>query len=224
MITKVDTQDFFHIIQWCQTIHQNTFVELWLDKFFGFVIFIEDVSYNLFQNIFHRYQSGGLPVFIDNNCNMDFFRLHCLKERIYSAGFRDISDGTNQLWNLHQAFGFIFCPILMFHGIFDMDKSNNIIDIFMVYRITGITVFRHIYNGILQQGSIVQRIDIFPVSHNIFCRFIMEFHDILDHLRFALLNDTLFMGFIYKINDFIFCYIIFCVIRINTKQAYGEIG
>ena len=38
------------------------------------------------------------------------------------------------------------------------------------------------------------------------------------------LNDTLFMGFIYKINDFIFCYIIFCVIRINTKQAYGEIG
>ena len=36
--------------------------------------------------------------------------------------------------------------------------------------------------------------------------------------------DTLFMGFIYKINDFIFCYIIFCVIRINTKQAYGEIG
>ena len=130
---------------------------------------IQESEAEMIQNIFHRYQSGGLSVFIDNNCNMDFFRLHCLKERIDSTGFRDISDGTNQLWNLHQAFGFIFCPILMFHGIFDMDKSNNIIDIFMVYRITGITVFRHIYNGILQQGSIVQRIDIFPVSHNIFC-------------------------------------------------------
>ena len=85
MIAKINAEHFLHIVERGQTVHQDTFVKLWLDKFFGFIVFIENISYDLFEDIFHRHQSGCLSVLVYNDRNMDLLALHRLKQRIDAA-------------------------------------------------------------------------------------------------------------------------------------------
>ena len=50
---KIRAQHFIYLFQRRKSLHNQRIIGLYVDKLFFFIIFIKNVSYNLFQNIFH---------------------------------------------------------------------------------------------------------------------------------------------------------------------------
>ena len=128
---------------------------------------------------------------------MDFLGLHSFKQIVDAPGLRNIGGFTDQIRYLaHRNISFILKGHLL-HSILQMQDADNIIHIFPVYRIPGITSVQHIGKGLSKRGIYLYGADIFPVSHDILRFLVGKLHDILNHFRFILFNHTLFMGIIH---------------------------
>ena len=105
-----------------------------------------------------------------------------------------------------------------------MNDSFDIVNILLIYRIPGISLFQHGIDHVLEKNLFIKSYYVLSVSHNIMSLCIIKGHDILDHLCLVLLNDTLFMSFIHNRNDLLFCDCRFCTVYLHTKRYCCQSG
>ena len=88
-ISKVDIQLFLHILQISQSVNDQTVILLSTDGNLILIILIQDITYDLLQNILHGNNSCSLSIFVHYHGHMDFFRLHGMKKISDTSGLRD---------------------------------------------------------------------------------------------------------------------------------------
>ena len=224
-IPKICIQLFFHILQISKPVNDQTVIFLCADRNFILIIFIQNISDNLLQNILHGNDPGCLAIFIHNNCHMDLSGLHSMKKISNPPCFRNqgcLADNSGQFLQRFELRPGILCHKLK--RIFIMDNSFDIVNILLIYRITGIPLFQHSVNHVLEQYLLVKGHHILSVSHDIMGFCLIKRYDILDHFRLILLDDALFMSFIYNGNDFLFCDRLFCTVYFHTKRHCCQSG
>ena len=105
-----------------------------------------------------------------------------------------------------------------------MNDSHNIVNGFLIYRITGIALLQHSIHNRLQILFLVKGDHILAVGHNILGFCVIELHDVLDHLGFIFLDDALLMGLIYHGNDLLFCHRLLCLVKGHSEGACRQLG
>ena len=207
--TKINSKFLAYIIQLCQSVNEYAVVHLCTDPGFAFIIFIQDISYDLLQNIFHCDNTGGLPILIYYNGHMLLSGLHSPEQFTDIPGLRHKSSFADQTRQFFQRF--VLRPGIFGHEfqcILIMDQPLNIVHILSVDRIPGISLFQHSADHAFQKIIQAKRYYCSPVGHHRTGFRIVKSKYVLDHLCFILLKYTLFMSLIHHRDNFFFCYCI----------------
>ena len=112
---------------------------------------IQENEAEMIQNILHGNDPGCLAIFIHNNCHMDLSGLHSMKKISNPPCFRNqgcLADNSGQFLQRFELRPGILCHKLK--RIFIMDNSFDIVNILLIYRITGIPLFQHSVNHVLE--------------------------------------------------------------------------
>ena len=156
---------------------------------------------------------------------MNFLHLHGFEKITNSPCLRNKRSFPDQSRQILK--GFELRPGIpgeKFQSIFIMNNSYYIIYRLSKYRITGISFLKHgIHNG-LKIVFLIKCDHILAMRHNVLGFSVRKLHDILDHLCFVFLNDTLLMGFIYNGNDLFLRHRILRLIKSNTKWPCCQLG
>ena len=99
-----------------------------------------------------------------------------------------------------------------------MHHTDDIVNVFAVYRVTGNAFFEHIVNDFRQKSRLVERHDLLAMRHDIRSESLVELDDVLDHLGFVLLDDTLFVCLIDDGDDLFLCDRSFFLVHPYPKQ------
>ena len=105
-----------------------------------------------------------------------------------------------------------------------MNDSPDIVNIFLIDRIAGIALLQHGIDHIFQKNLLIKGYHIGPVGHNIMGLCLIKGNNILDHLRFVLLDHALFMGLIHNGNNLLLCYRRLCPVQLYPKGYSRQPG
>ena len=110
------------------------------------------------------------------------------------------------------------------HSVFQMEDTYDMINVFLVHRISGIAVIQHKLQSFLQSCILLQCKNVFSVCHNILSFRLGKFHNILDHLCFVFFYNAFLMGIIYHGNDLFLCHLVFVAMGIYAEESDHPIG
>ena len=96
-----------------------------------------------------------------------------------------------------------------------MDQSPDIIHILSADRITGISLFHHMFHNIFEQIIQRKRCHMASMRHDRTHFLILESKNILDHFSFILVKDTFLMCLIHHGNDFFLGH---CILLLPMKN------
>ena len=224
-LSEPDPQLLFHILQTGQRINDHRIVSLCPKLHFIFIIFVQDLTDDLFQDILHGYDPGGLSVLIDHDRHMQLFLLHGVEQVSDAMRLGNKSRFTDQSGKLLQ--GLEFRPRILgieFQRILIMYDSDDIVNISPIDRIPGISFLQHLFHKLLQKDLFIKGDHILPMRHDISGLCVIKGHDVLDHLRFILFDDALFMRFIHQINDLFFGHRLFHLMESHTEGNRQDPG
>ena len=217
---KFNIQSLCHILQICGTLDfPGVFSDL-LDfrRLYGILQFIK-VTYQGFDQVVESDQTGHAAIFIDKYGNVFSGSLHVLEQNICFHIFRYKPGFINGMF-YNFLFGFVLHPEI----VFCIQDPYDIIGIFLIHRIEGMTAFKDDPLPGFQAVVDIQRRYINTVGTDLFYRNIIKIKYILDHLCFTLINGTLLASLREHHADLFFCNLFFAFIRVNSQKSQHAIG
>ena len=146
-------------------------------------VFVFHSTNNLLYHVTHGNDTGSTAMLINYDRDLRMFRLKHLHQFGNGKTFRNCLDSTNAQI-LHRR------ALWQQIGIFDMDKTNDVVFIFLVNRVTGELIGAH---NLKIRCKIVVKVNCHHFGarrHDRFGIFIVEVEDVIKILILILFNRT----------------------------------
>ena len=184
----------------------------------AFVVFIVNLTDNLFQNIFQSDETCHFTVFIYHNGNVKGGCSHFHKKFGDILVFVCEMRSTEIMTDIKR-----FITVIK-EQILHIDDTNHIILILFVYRKSGKAILTEDVDQLLVSTFHTGKSHIDSGNHNIFGIGIAKIKDIIDHFFFVRLDHTVFVAYVYDGTEFFFCHSFAGCIRIYTKEMHHPSG
>ena len=188
------------------------------------IILIQDIAHNLLQDILHGHQPVCLPVFIHNHNHLLLSGLHLPEQLINIPGPRNKYRLPHQPFQVPERPAVIACVRMVTQGIFQMQDTDDMVNILLIDRIAAVISLHHKGDGILQRHIRVNGHYALPVGHDILSFLVSELEDVGNHLRLAGLDDSLLMAFVHHIDDLFFRHVRLTGIPVYAEYPQNPLG
>ena len=180
-----------------QIINENSSVNLvfiFSDTLYlrnSFLILFVNITHDLFNEIFDRYNSRKATVLIDQKRHMMPCLLHNPKQFIRFLCFRNKERLTKHLPDisfLQRMFSHLD------HHIFYMKHTDNIINVFFIYRNPIMSCLKDLIDHLLKRIVNIKCYHFSPRNHDLSCSPSVKLKHRIDHLFFVIVKCTAFIS------------------------------
>ena len=162
------------------------------DKFvFFFVIFVMDLSHNLFKDIFQCDQPCHFAVLIEHNSNVKSRFPH------FHEQFRDVFVLVSKVWLTHDVTDVEGFVLVVEKKIFHIDDTNNIVLSVFKNGKTGKLIFTENLDQLIVSIVYIGKCNVNTGNHDIFCVGVSQVKHVIDHLFFIGFDKAVLMAYIH---------------------------
>ena len=213
-------QLIIQIVDSYQTFEQpGMIVDLLNLRFIIVISCVIDGTHNLFHQVFDGYDSGESAVFVYQYGNILMGVLKLLEQFVNIFAFQYKIWLMEQRTNIHM---FKTAAPCLQNKIFHIQNTDNIINIFLVYRNSGMTCSQHLIQIGRERFVHIDGIDIRTGSHDFPCQNIVKLKYRVKHLRFIFVKQL--HAIFDQGADLCFRYFLFRYLIMHSHQTKHQSG